>query len=54
VLPLASPTLPCGVVDHGSVVNTTVSYNANGNQVAGDGLTLTYASFNKPAPITAA
>jgi hypothetical protein len=31
----------------GSVVNTTFSYDANGNQTAGDGLTLTYASFQQ-------
>jgi hypothetical protein len=36
----------------GNVVNTTFSYDANGNQVAGNGLTLTYASFNKSATIT--
>jgi len=35
----------------GSVVNTTFSYDANGNQLAGNGLTLTYASFDKPATI---
>ena len=35
----------------GSVVNTTFAYDANGNQTGGNGLTLTYASFNKPATI---
>ena len=35
----------------GSVVNTTFTYDANGNQTGGNGLTLTYASFNKPATI---
>ena len=29
----------------GSVVNTTFTYDANGNQIGGNGLTLTYASF---------
>ena len=29
----------------GSVVNTTFTYDANGNQTGGNGLTLTYASF---------
>ena len=29
----------------GSVVNTTFTYDANGNQAGGNGLTLTYASF---------
>ena len=29
----------------GRVVNTTFTYDANGNQTAGNGLTLTYASF---------
>ena len=27
----------------GSVINTTFSYDANGNQTGGNGLTLTYA-----------
>jgi RHS repeat-associated protein len=47
----------------GSIVNTTFTVacprggvaeppgNANGNQTAGNGLTLTYAAFNKPATI---
>ena len=35
----------------GSVVNATFTYDANGNQTGGNGLTLTYASFNKPATI---
>jgi len=38
----------------GSVVNTTFTYDANGNQTGGNGLTLTYASFNKPATIARA
>ena len=33
------------------MANTTFAYDANGDQVAGNDLTLTYASFNKPATI---
>ena len=36
----------------GSVINTTFSYDANGNLTSGNGLSLTYASFNKPETIT--
>ena len=35
----------------GSVINTTFSYDANGNLTSGNGLSLTYASFNKPETI---
>ena len=34
-----------------SVINTTFSYDANGNLTSGNGLSLTYASFNKPETI---
>jgi hypothetical protein len=36
----------------GGVVNTTFSYDANGNLTAGNGLAITYAAFNKPETIT--
>jgi RHS repeat-associated protein len=36
----------------GSLINTTFTYDANGNQTGGNGLSLTYASFNKPSSIT--
>jgi RHS repeat-associated protein len=36
----------------GSLINTTFSYDANGNQITGNGLTLSYATFNKPTTIS--
>ena len=36
----------------GSVINTTFSYDANGNMTAGNGIAITYTPFNKPATIT--
>ena len=36
----------------GSVINTAFAYDANGNQIGGNGLAITYASFNKPTQIT--
>ena len=36
----------------GSVINTSFSYDANGNQLGGNGVAVTYASFKKPASIT--
>jgi hypothetical protein len=36
----------------GSVINTTFSYDANGNQTAGLGRSISYTSFNKPSSIT--
>jgi hypothetical protein len=36
----------------GNLINTTFTYDANGNQTGGNGLSLTYASFNKPTSIT--
>jgi hypothetical protein len=36
----------------GGVVNTTFSYDANGNLTAGNGLAITYTAFNKPETIT--
>jgi RHS repeat-associated protein len=36
----------------GSVINTTFTYDANGNQTGGNGLAVNYASFNKPNSIS--
>jgi hypothetical protein len=36
----------------GSIINTSFSYDANGNVTGGNGLTYAYASFNKPTQIT--
>jgi RHS repeat-associated protein len=36
----------------GTLINTSFSYDLNGNVISGNGLTYTYASFNKPASIT--
>jgi RHS repeat-associated protein len=36
----------------GSVINTTFSYDSNGNLIGGNGLSYSYASFNKPTQIT--
>jgi RHS repeat-associated protein len=49
------PTLPrphAVVSIAGGTINTTFSYDANGNQTAGLGRTIAYASYNKPASIT--
>jgi hypothetical protein len=34
------------------VINTTFSYDPNGNMVSGNGLAITYTAFNKPETIT--
>jgi hypothetical protein len=36
----------------GGVVNTTFSYDPNGNLTSGNGLAITYTAFNKPETIT--
>jgi RHS repeat-associated protein len=36
----------------GSVINTSFTYDANGNLIGGNGLTYAYASFNKPTSIS--
>jgi len=36
----------------GSTVNTTFTYDPNGNQTAGLGRTITWTSYNMPASIT--
>jgi RHS repeat-associated protein len=51
--PTAGSTLPHAVAAiTGSVYNTSFTYDANGNQTAGLGRSITYTSFNKPASIT--
>jgi RHS repeat-associated protein len=51
--PAAGQPFPHAVASvAGSVINTSFSYDANGNQTGGNGLAITYASFNKPATIT--
>ena len=53
VYPAAGQPFPHAVSSiSGSVINTTFSYDANGNMTGGNGLSLTYASFNKPETIT--
>ncbi len=45
--------LPHGVTSiTGGVINTTFSYDAKGNMTSGNGLTVGYTSYNKPATIT--
>jgi RHS repeat-associated protein len=36
----------------GGIINTTFTYDAKGNMTAGNGLTVAYASYNKPTSIT--
>jgi YD repeat-containing protein len=36
----------------GSIISTTYTYDANGNQTSGQGRTTTWRSYNKPASIT--
>jgi RHS repeat-associated protein len=44
---------PHGVTSiSGGAINTTFSYDAKGNMTSGNGLSVTYTSFNKPATIT--
>jgi len=36
----------------GGIINTTFTYDTKGNMTSGNGLTIAYTSFNKPATIT--
>src|SRR6185503_15842031 len=36
----------------GGAINTTFTYDVKGNMTAGNGLTISYASYNKPTSIT--
>jgi YD repeat-containing protein len=49
----AGQRLPHAVMSiSGSTINTTFSYDLNGNQTAGLGRTITWTSYNKPSAIT--
>jgi RHS repeat-associated protein len=51
--PPAGQPFPHAVMSiSGSTINTTFSYDPNGNQTAGLGRTVTYTSYNKPSSIT--
>lgn len=51
--PAAGNPFPHAVMSiSGSTINTTFSYDPNGNQTAGLGRTVTYTSYNKPSAIT--
>jgi uncharacterized protein RhaS with RHS repeats len=51
--PAAGQALPHAVMSiSGSTLNTTFSYDLNGNQTGGLGRSITYTSYNKPHAIT--
>jgi RHS repeat-associated protein len=51
--PASGQALPHAVSSiSGSLINTTFTYDAKGNMTAGNGLTVAYASYNKPTTIT--
>jgi hypothetical protein len=51
--PLAGSARPHAVTSISSGnINTTFTYDPNGNQTAGLGRTISYTSFNKPSAIT--
>jgi RHS repeat-associated protein len=51
--PLAGSALPHAVTSiSGGNINTTFTYDANGNQTSGLGRSISYTSFNKPSSIT--
>jgi hypothetical protein len=51
--PSAGQARPHGVTSiSGGVINTSFTYDPKGNMTSGNGLTVAYASFNKPASIT--
>src|SRR5262249_43620751 len=53
LFPAAGTALPHAVTSiSGGTINTTFTYDANGNQTAGLGRMITYTSYNKPASIT--
>lgn len=49
--PSPGQPFPHAVSAISGVINTTFSYDANGNLIGGNGLTYSYASFNKPTQI---
>src|SRR5262249_619831 len=50
--PAAGGARPHAVASISGTINTTFSYDANGNQIGGLGRSITYTSYNKPASIT--
>ncbi len=51
--PVAGAALPHAVQSiSGTTINTTFTYDANGNQTAGLGRSISYTSYNKPSSIT--
>src|SRR5262249_48894420 len=51
--PAAGTALPHAVTSiSGGAINTTFTYDANGNQIAGLGRSISYTSYNKPSSIT--
>jgi len=51
--PAAGQPRPHGVTSiSGGVINTTFTYDAKGNMTGGNGLTISYTSFDKPSSIT--
>ncbi len=50
--PVAGSALPHAVSSIAGAINSTFTYDPNGNQTAGVGRSITYTSYNKPASIT--
>ena len=50
--PLAGSALPHAVSVINGTINSTFSYDLNGNQTAGVGRSISYTSYNKPSSIT--
>jgi hypothetical protein len=50
--PLAGSMLPHAVSVVAGTINSTFTYDLNGNQIAGLGRGITYTSYNKPSSIT--
>ena len=50
--PVAGSALPHAVSSIAGTINSTFTYDPNGNQTAGVGRSITYTSYNKPASIT--
>ncbi len=50
--PVAGSALPHAVSSIAGTINSTFTYDPNGNQTAGVGRSISYTSYNKPASIT--
>jgi RHS repeat-associated protein len=50
--PIPGQPRPHGVTSISGSISTTFTYDAKGNMTAGNGLTVSYASYNKPSSIT--